>query len=141
MAVRGVSSTCTRIPSFIGPNSDNGLDVENKPSAKSFLKASFELVPTDEGSTLRVLIIENMLAIAELTAEWKSTDYDYKRDPVPPNQPVETFPKKREREDLPDYSYVEKVALSYGDLPFQIVQIVSNVDRGGTIPPRPRSGQ
>jgi hypothetical protein len=128
-------------PSFIGTNGNNGLVVENNPSAKSFLKASFELVPTEEGSTLRVLMIENIVAIAEVRAEWKSSDYDYENSVIPPNQPVETFPKKREREDLPDYTYVEKVALSYGDLPFQIVQIVSNVDLGGTVSPRPSSAR
>jgi hypothetical protein len=125
-------------PSFIGTNNDNELIVEEKPTAMSLLKASFDPVVTNEG-TFRITTIEDIPDAAKLTAEWKSGDYEYGEAEIEPGKPVSTFTMQKARADLPEYTFVDKVALSYGDLPFQIVSIVPNVDHGGTVPPRPNS--
>jgi hypothetical protein len=54
------------------------------------------------------MMIENMLDTAELTAEWKSGDYEYNKIVIPPNQSYWQFPKERERTDMPDYTLVDK---------------------------------
>jgi hypothetical protein len=122
-------------PSFIGAKADKTLVVEAKPDARSLLKASYLAVTTKQGS-FQVTEIEDMLDTAELTADWKSGDYEYNEVVIPPNQPTWKFPKQKARADMLDYCFVDEVGLSYGDLPFQIVPIVPNVDRGGTVAPR-----
>ena len=66
-----------------------------------------------------------------------SSRIEVRVDPMPPL----TFPKQKARADMPDYTYVDEVALSYGDLPFQIVPIVRDVDGGGAVAPRPSAVQ
>ena len=124
-------------PSFIGVKPDKTLVVEAKADARSLLKAS---LTTKEGS-FQVTEIEDLLDTAALTADWKSGDYEYNEVVIPPNEPTWKFPKQKARADMPDYTVVDEVALSYGDLRFQIVPVVSDVDRGGTVAPRPRSVQ
>ena len=125
-------------PSFIGTNRDKMLIVEEKPSAATLLKAGYYSETTQDGTFL-VTKIEDMLDTAELTADWKSGDYEYNEVVIPPNQPTWKFPKQKARADMLDYCFVDEVGLSYGDLPFQIVPIVQNVDRGGSVAPRPGS--
>jgi hypothetical protein len=118
-------------PSFIGTNADKTLIVEEKPSVGSLLKASF----SEEGVTE----IEDMPDKLELIARWKSGDYDYSEAPIPPGKPISTFEKQKARADMADYTFVDEVAFRYGDLPFQIVPVVRNVDGGGKLTHRPNS--
>jgi hypothetical protein len=127
-------------PSFIGTNRDKVLIVEEKPSVATLLKAGYYYETTEDG-TFQVTKIEDMLDTADLTADWKSGDYEYNEVVIPPNQPTWKFPKQKARADMLDYCFVDEVALSYGDLPFQIVPIVPNVDRGGSLAPRPGSAR
>lgn len=122
-------------PSFIGTDSNNVLIVEEKPTPRSLLKASFDRVATDEG-TFPITVIEDIPDAATLTAEWKSGDYDYGEAVIEPSKPVSTFNMQKARADLPDYTFVDKVALSYGDLPFQILPIVRDLESEGTVAPR-----
>jgi len=74
-------------------------------------------------------------------ADWKSSDYEYSDEVIPPGEPIWEFPKQKARDDMPNYTLVDKVVFRYGDLPFLIVPVVPNVDRGGTVAPRPSSGR
>jgi hypothetical protein len=125
-------------PSFIGTNSSNTLVVDAKPNTGTFLKTGFDNITTDEGN-FRVTTIEHMPNTGELRADWKSGDYEYSEAVIAPGESISTFKKQKARADMPEYTVVDEVAFSYGDLPFQIVPLVSDVDRGGTVAPRPSS--
>ena len=127
-------------PSFIGTNARNTLIVEPKPDAATFLKATFEKVATNEGN-FQLTTIEDVPGTGELRADWKSGDYEYSEAVIAPGKPVSTFSKQKARADMADYTLVDEVALSYRNLPFQIVPVVSDVDRGGTVAPRPSSAR
>ncbi len=80
-----------------------------------------------------------MPAKFELTAQWKSGDYDFSKVVIPPGKPIWRFEKQKARADMADYTLVDEVALSYGDLHFQIVPVVRHIDRDGTLAARPSS--
>ena len=104
-------------PSFIGTNSGKTLVVEEKPNTGTFLKANFHDETTEEG--IPQIEIEDTSAIAEVRAQWKSSDStEYPETVITPANPVQTS---------------GEIAFSYGDLPFQIVPVLRDVDRGGTV--------
>jgi len=37
---------------------------------------------------------------------------------IPPDEPIWEFPKQKARDDMPNYTLVDKVVFRYGDLPF-----------------------
>jgi hypothetical protein len=111
-------------PSFILTDADNRLIVQETRSAAALLKV---VVTTAKGS-YPVITIEDSPDAAELHAKWKYSDYEYAEETLPADKPVMKFWKK----DIPEYCIVEQVAFSYGDLPFQIVQL-HDVESGGTI--------
>lgn len=127
-------------PSFIGTNSANTLVVDTEPNTGTFLKAGFDNVTTAEGN-FRVTTIEHMPNTEELRADWKSGDYEYSEAVIEPGKSISTFKKQKARADMPDYTVVDEVAFSYGDLPFQIVPLVADIDQGGSVAPRPSSAR
>ena len=125
-------------PSFIGIDNNGVLIVEEKPTATSLLKAGFHY-ETDSEGTFWVPEIEDMPDAATLTAKWKSGDYEYRKAEIEPGKPISIFSKQKARADMAPYCPLGDVAFSYGDLPFQIVPVVRNVDGGGKLTHRPNS--
>ena len=112
-------------PSFIGVDSDRMLIVKAKFDMASLLKASFPDKTTEEGSPL--IEIEGISDNTELRAKWKKdgSDYEYPEIVIRPGQPLAA----------------DGIVLSYGDLSFQIVPVIPDIDRGGTLAPRSSSAR
>jgi hypothetical protein len=120
-------------PSFIGADKDKVLIVQMERSTQSLLKVYM----TNDG----FIAIEDVPDDAKLIADWKSGDYEYLEQEIESSKPVSRFPVQKARADATDYYGVNAVTFRYDHLPFQIVPVVPNIDRGGTVAPRASSAR
>jgi hypothetical protein len=111
-------------PSFIEVTPEGMLIVKTEFDMTSLLKVSLSDETNEEGDPL-MIEIEGVSDNSELRAKWKKdgSDYDYPEIVVARGQPF----------------FGGGVAFSYGDLRFQIVPLVAEIDHGGTVPPRANS--
>jgi hypothetical protein len=120
-------------PSFIGADKDKVLIVQRERSTQTLLKV---YVTNDDFIT-----IEDMPDDAKLIADWKSGDYEYLEQEIESSKPLSRFHVQKARADATDYYGVNAVTFRYDDRSFQIVPVVPNIDRDGTVAPRPSSAR